>query len=306
MACYFPSATHSLRYFYTAISGVSGLPEFSIVGQVDGQPFVYYDSNTQRMVPKTSWMERSDRPQYWENQIGAAHNAHLILQEGLVTVMQHFNHSAGVHTLQWMYGCDWDEKNNRTDGFEQWGYDGRYFISFDLRSQSWIAPVPQAFLIKLKWQANKAQNEYKQKYYTQDCIKSLWTYVDYGRNLLETKVPPEVYVIQKSAGPHTTELSCLATGFSSQDVVLSWQRDGQELHEGVESGELLSNGNGTYQVRKSVRVSPEDLEGHTYTCHVDHLGEEIVKEWCKREGLREREREREREEGIYKETMNVS
>ncbi|XP_045567121.1 H-2 class I histocompatibility antigen, Q8 alpha chain [Salmo salar] len=62
------AATHSLKYFYTAVSGDIDFPEFTIVGLVNNGQFVYYDSNIKRMVPKTEWMKQSAGADYWDTE----------------------------------------------------------------------------------------------------------------------------------------------------------------------------------------------------------------------------------------------
>lgn len=64
----FSTATHSLKYFYTAVSGDIDFPEFTIVGLVNNGQFVYYDSNIKRMVPKTEWMKQSAGADYWDTE----------------------------------------------------------------------------------------------------------------------------------------------------------------------------------------------------------------------------------------------
>uniref|UniRef100_A0AAY5L455 MHC class I-like antigen recognition-like domain-containing protein n=1 Tax=Esox lucius TaxID=8010 RepID=A0AAY5L455_ESOLU len=61
--CFF--LTHSLKYFYTGVSGDINFPEFTVVGMVDDVQFMYFDSNTQTAVPKVEWMKR-EGPKYWK------------------------------------------------------------------------------------------------------------------------------------------------------------------------------------------------------------------------------------------------
>lgn len=51
---------------------------------------------------------------------------------------------SGVHILQWMYGCEWNEDTEEVTGFEILGYDGRDYVAFDLKTETYIASAPQA------------------------------------------------------------------------------------------------------------------------------------------------------------------
>uniref|UniRef100_A0A3P8X6V3 MHC class I-like antigen recognition-like domain-containing protein n=1 Tax=Esox lucius TaxID=8010 RepID=A0A3P8X6V3_ESOLU len=86
---------------------------------------------------------------------------------------------SGVHVFQWMYGCDWDDETGVIQGFDQYGYDGENLISLDLKTLSWIAPKPQAFITKNKWDSDKADNEYLKNYFTLECIEWLKKYLEY-------------------------------------------------------------------------------------------------------------------------------
>ncbi len=65
-------------------------------------------------------------------------------------------------------------------------------------------------------------------------------------------------------------MSCLATGFYPRHINLTLFRDEQPVadHE-ITGGDLLPNGDGTYQMRKSLEISAADK--HKYTCSVTHL-----------------------------------
>ncbi|XP_070970042.1 class I histocompatibility antigen, F10 alpha chain-like [Oncorhynchus clarkii lewisi] len=259
------AVTHSLKYFYTASSEVPNFPEFVVVGMVDGVQMFHYDSNSQRAVPKQDWVNKAADPQYWERNTGNCKGSQQTFKANIDTAKQRFNQSGGVHIFQNMYGCEWDDEAEVTEGFDQYGYDGEDFIAFDLKTTKWIAPTPQAVITKHKWDSDTANNEYLKNYYTQECIDWLKKYVDYGKSTLMRTVPPSVSLFQKTP---SSPVTCHATGFYPSDVMVSWQKDGQDHHEDVEYGETLPNDDGTFQKSIHLTMTPEDRKNNKYQCVV--------------------------------------
>ncbi|XP_028821938.1 H-2 class I histocompatibility antigen, Q9 alpha chain-like isoform X2 [Denticeps clupeoides] len=257
--------SHSLQYFYTGVTRGINFPEFTDVGLVDGEQFVYYDSNTRQMIPKVDWIKNNEGPEYWDivTQFAQGHEANFKANVGIA--MQRFNQSGGIHTFQWMYGCEWDDETGATDGYEQYGYDGADFISLDLKSTSYVAPVPQAVITKQKKDGVAA--EFMKNYLTQICIYWMEKYVQYGKSSLERKVPPQVSLLQTDP---SSPVVCHATGFYPGKVMMSWQKDGRDLHEDVDVGETLSNHDGTFQKRAELNVTPDERKKNHFTCVVEH------------------------------------
>uniref|UniRef100_A0A3Q4N440 Ig-like domain-containing protein n=1 Tax=Neolamprologus brichardi TaxID=32507 RepID=A0A3Q4N440_NEOBR len=176
----------------------------------------------------------------------------------------------GVHINQMMYGCEWDDETAEVNSYHQYGYDGKDFISFDLRTETWIAPVMQAVITKLKWDRDRSLLGDLRNYHTQICPEWLKKYVNYGRKL------PSVSLLQKSS---SSPVSCYATGFYPDRAEMIWKKDGVEIHEGVNMGEILSNHDGTFQMSVDLDVSsvkPEDW--HRYRCvfQLSGVNEDIV------------------------------
>uniref|UniRef100_A0A8C5NE71 MHC class I-like antigen recognition-like domain-containing protein n=1 Tax=Gouania willdenowi TaxID=441366 RepID=A0A8C5NE71_GOUWI len=173
-----------LLNFYTASSDVPNFPEFVAVGYVDDVQIIHYDSNSRTAVPKQDWMKDITDQQFWERQTGNLMNHQQQFKVNIEIAKQRFNQTGGVHIVQYMYGCEWDDETGDVDGYRQYGYDGEDFIVLDLKSETWIAARQQAFITKLKWDSNKAELSYIKYYHTQLCPEWLKKYVNAGRSSL--------------------------------------------------------------------------------------------------------------------------
>uniref|UniRef100_A0A671P805 Ig-like domain-containing protein n=1 Tax=Sinocyclocheilus anshuiensis TaxID=1608454 RepID=A0A671P805_9TELE len=268
------TGTHSLKYFFTAVSGDIDFPEFTIVGLVDEEQFIYFDSNMKKVVPKTEWMKQKEGADYWDTQSQLAAGTHQVFRNNIQVAKEKFNHSTGVHTFQLTYGCEWDNQTGATDGFRQEGYDGEDFMSLDLKEMRWISPVQQGFSTQNKWNNNRAYLEGRKHYFSTECIEWLQKYVEYRKSSLEKTVSPQVSLLQKSS---SSSVSCHATGFYPSGVTVTWMRNGQEHHTDVDLSETLPNEDRTFQKTSTIRVTPDELKKNQYSCVVKHQGKTIRK-----------------------------
>nr|ALB35649.1 MHC class I alpha chain [Odontobutis potamophila] len=271
------SMTHSMKYFYTGSSQVPNFPEFVAVGLVNDVEFYHYDSNTRRSELKQDWMKyvTVDDPQYLDTQ-AQIHLGHQQTFKGNIEIAkQRFNQTGGVHIVQNMYGCEWDDETNKVTGYDQDGYDGEDFIAFNLETKTWIAPNQQAVITKLKWDSDQAFNAQRTNYLTQICPEWLKKYVVYGKSSLMRKELPSVSLLQTSS---SSPVSCHATGFYPNRANLFWAKDGEEVHENVEPGEILPNHDGTFQMSVDLKVSsvkPEDWERYSCVFQLSGVEEDI-------------------------------
>uniref|UniRef100_A0AAQ4QKX1 Ig-like domain-containing protein n=3 Tax=Gasterosteus aculeatus TaxID=69293 RepID=A0AAQ4QKX1_GASAC len=270
--------THSLKYFYTGSSGVPNFPEFVIVGLVDEVEVVHYDSDTWRLEPRQDWVSRvtEDDHWFWNWQTGLAMNAQREFKGYIEIAKQRFNQTGGVHIVQNMYGCEWDDETNEVKGYDQYGYNGEDFISFDLQTEQWIAAKQEASIIKQKWDQNRALIAGKKNFLTHVCPEGLKKFLSYGRSSLMRTERPSVSLLQKTP---SSPVSCHATGFYPDRAALFWRKDGEELHEDVDLGEILPNHDGTFQMRVDLKLSSvpaEDWRRYDCVFQLSGVDEDIV------------------------------
>ncbi|XP_076126611.1 IgG receptor FcRn large subunit p51-like [Alosa pseudoharengus] len=112
-----------------------------------------------------------------------------------------------------------------------------------------------------------------EKFYYPGCISKLKEHLANEKNRVLRKVKPRVRLLQRILpGSADVLLTCLATGFYPRHINLTLLRDGQPVSDDqITGGELLPNHDETYQMRKSLEVSAEELQHHHYTCTTEHL-----------------------------------
>ena len=89
------SVIHTHQYFYTATTGIPNFPEFVVVGVVDGQQFVQYDSFTKRMVPK-EWMANEGDSDHWNSETENAAGAEAVFKVDIGDLTSRFNQTEGT------------------------------------------------------------------------------------------------------------------------------------------------------------------------------------------------------------------
>ncbi|KAM9446941.1 BOLA class I histocompatibility antigen, alpha chain BL3-6-like isoform 2-T11 [Clarias gariepinus] len=267
------AGTHFLRILYIAITpGHAGFPEFMAVGLLDGEQFMSYNSSNQT-ISLTDWIKKIKNETFWKSETQGIENNEDDFKNTFTIAL---NNSKGIHTLQRIYGCELDG-DGTTRGYDQYSYDGEDFISLDLRTGSWTEAKPQALIIKRKWESS-GYGKHQKDYMENECVDLLKLLKAHGRETLERKVCPEVSVFQKHSP--SPEVVCHATGFFPKPLNITWQKDGEDVHEDVELRETLPNQDGSFQKKSSLKVSSMKLWIHNYTCVVQHssLEKELVRE----------------------------
>ncbi|KAG8148234.1 putative MHC class I antigen protein, partial [Naja naja] len=209
-------------------------------------------------------------PQFWDRGTQIIRGDEELFRDSLEILRSRYNQSGGLHTIQWMYGCEL-RRDGSKGGFMQYGYDGRTFITFDKETLTWVAPDPQAQITKRKWDAIPGWNQQNKAYLEETCIEWLEKYLSYGNETLLRTEPPGVTVRGKTEVEDGMETHvCRLDGFYPREIDAFWTRDGEVWEEETFHGSLAPNADGTYHYWLSIRIDPK--ERGRYRCHVEHDG----------------------------------
>ncbi|XP_042564088.1 major histocompatibility complex class I-related gene protein-like [Clupea harengus] len=185
-----------------------------------------------------------------------------------------FFSAKGVHTLQRLAGCELLDDDTPGPLRELNAFNGvkDSVLQFNVQQK--------ALQIEGFWQQmwSQSRQEYNElmftQFYSPICIKILKNCLHMKKNYVMRKVKPRVRLLQKTLPDSGgVKVTCLATGFYPRHINLTLLRDGQPVSDHqITGGELLPNLDGTYQMRKSLEVSTEELRvKHPYSCTVEHL-----------------------------------
>ncbi|KAG7458988.1 hypothetical protein MATL_G00226470 [Megalops atlanticus] len=267
---YTGSGSHSLWYLLTLTSGQSPFPELSVLKMLDDFPVGYYDSTVKRLMLWNNWQKEEDKVQQAEFKQHILEVTKNMMKRRLQLLRKHYNHSGGLLTYQRLAGCELD-----ADGTERFksidAYNGEDVFEFVSNSESWYSFNPK---IEEEFTLMESGYAYFSQYFFKPlCISTMKKHLQRLNTLLNRKVHPRVRVIHKqdrdSGG---MEVTCLATGFYPRHINMTLQRNSQPVpDQELTRGEPLPNGDGTYQLRRSLSVSAAELrERHLYTCTVTH------------------------------------
>ncbi|XP_061123826.1 H-2 class I histocompatibility antigen, K-Q alpha chain-like [Syngnathus typhle] len=249
----------TLNYFKTS-SQVAKLPEFLEAAHVDGVQIQQFDSNHRDTKAKHDRVNKitEDNPHFWEIVINIQNEQNM--KDNIETAKKHFNTTGGVHMIQVISACERDDETGEVDGWEQYCYDGEYFLSFEGKTK-WIAANLQAFIPKL--QLIDGYNEARKNYSTEECPSDLKKHVNNGKDFLTRTELPKVSLPQKTP---SSPVTCHATGFYPITSSLFWRKNSEEIHEDVEMRETRPNHDRTFQTSVHLKVEVTPAAEQEYEC----------------------------------------
>ncbi|XP_041731927.1 major histocompatibility complex class I-related gene protein-like [Coregonus clupeaformis] len=266
------SGSHSLWALATYIGGETPFPEFMVVGMLDDVQVAYYDSNMKHFIYRGH--NPTDKIPDNEAQDGAYvfGNMYNTLKVRSFNLKNHLNLTEGVQVQQRMAGCEMLDNGEPALIMQKANFNGIFADFAIYYNMTHFTYDAGKLLIGWDGMMQAYKRTVYENVYLPMCIRTLKSFLKRGKNVVMRKVPPRLRLIKKEVSGGL-QVSCLAFGFYPRHINLTLLRDGQPVAEQeLTGGEVLPSGDGTYQLRKSLEVSTEELKKrHNYTCTASHL-----------------------------------
>ncbi|XP_007564386.1 major histocompatibility complex class I-related gene protein-like [Poecilia formosa] len=265
--------THVLKVYFTGSSGLTSFLPFEAVGRLDDIDTSH--CNNEAIDAKIGWVKKllSDNPKIFEllKRFCFIDNP-AFFKYIIAELMKNFNQTEGIHTFQMVGGCQLNIETKELKGFLKYGYDGEDFVEFDLKGLKWIALKKEAVFLKQLWDMDTRDLEFHHYALTDLCYEILNTTLVYGQSSLFKTDYPSVSLLQKTP---SSPVRCHATGFYPKSFLMFWRKDGEEIHEGVNPGEVLNNEDSTFQYHIDLDISSiPPVDWVRYDCVFQFIGAE--------------------------------
>ncbi|KAI1892967.1 hypothetical protein AGOR_G00138950 [Albula goreensis] len=278
------TGSHSIWGFATLIYGETQFPEFSAVIMVDDVQVLYYDSNIRKFISRAQQSSTNEEADVMPTSYTMVEGVYSSMKTEAHHIKSVSNHSNGVHVYQRLAGCVLDN-DKESPGMVWDAYDGTEAMSYNMQNYTFNPLWPERM-----WDRGKkeAMRMFFKEICQPFCIQTLKHYLRKEKNVVLRKERPRVRLLHKT---HTetgeVRVSCLATGFYPRHINLTMLRDGHPIpEEELILGDLLPNGDGTYQLRRTLSVG-RGAERETplhLLCHTPYSGQQAGHQLGTRDG----------------------
>ncbi|XP_061573979.1 hereditary hemochromatosis protein homolog [Cololabis saira] len=264
---------HSLSVLLTYISGPTQFPEFSGVLMLDDIQVGYYDSETNRVMKVGAGGEKGEELDVghfalnglWNNMKGMRIRLDIARKQLNLT-------SPGIYVYQRMVVCGDQEDDQHHFLMVRDGVNGHDAESVVCNTTHFLYGGGDGW----EFQLDTMEQIYFQmrfsNIYLPFCARTLQHLLEINKHLVMRRVRPRLRLLSQPGGGGA-QITCLATDFYPRHINLTLLRDGEPVdEEEMTVGSVLPNGNGLYQLRKTLVVDEEELQRkHKYTCAASHL-----------------------------------
>ncbi|ROJ01476.1 Class I histocompatibility antigen, B alpha chain [Anabarilius grahami] len=240
----------------------------------DGEDFISFDSDTMQWIDKNP--KAKETKTIWDLQTGRNQFIKYFLKNCIDWISTFNNTKQKLHVLQRIIGCELEKLPDGTvilTVFDEYGFDGEDFISFNSDTMQWIDKNPKAKETKEKWDLQTGRNHFL-KYFLKNCMN----WISIFNNTKQSKPNIHTFVKKVHNDDSKLVLTCLATGFYPSDVQMNIRLYRINLEDQTSSG-IRPNDDETFQMRISVKIN-RNHEG-SYDCLLIHssLTEPVSVKW---------------------------
>ncbi|XP_076849343.1 zinc-alpha-2-glycoprotein-like isoform X2 [Brachyhypopomus gauderio] len=268
----FAEETYVLHHYHLSSLGLE-LPEFLTIWTLNDRVILRYDSQALLSddPPAPDWLNHRDGLLHWREMIFIAKVVHKYMKMTLKFAGEHGNLTGILHyaRIYQTYGYCGLHPNGTISTAVSHGFNGKDFLTFDIAAKTWTTTVPQAVHYIRSRSAGAFDLERIFYYYNHECPERLRGILKFA-HWIHNQTVPQVHIFKHRSLINSREiLCCHVTGFYPKAVQVKWLRpDGLSLVDGVSSGEVLPNEDGSYQLRSSLQL-PEEPQS-SYSCVVLH------------------------------------
>ncbi|XP_061597409.1 major histocompatibility complex class I-related gene protein-like isoform X2 [Cololabis saira] len=255
-------------------SGIPNVHEYVGMDIFQGVSIFYFDNSMERERVFLDWVKDliKNKTHEWEEYIKGCMDYFHTLKADTTSFNQNSSQSEGGYIIQQSISCTWDDETDQINGHSRYGNNGEDFIAFDM--MTWVALDAQAETIKKEWDANESRNTFWKNFIKAACFDALKKYYSFGKSYVNRKELPSVSLLQKTP---SSPVRCHATGFYPDKGLIFWRKDGEEIHEGVEHGNILPNQDESFQMSVDLEMSSIPSEDWMrYDCMFELPGVENV------------------------------
>ncbi|XP_061574083.1 hereditary hemochromatosis protein homolog [Cololabis saira] len=264
---------HSLWMLATYISGPTQFPEFYMVLMLDDIQVGYYDSETNRVINVVGGGEKGEELDLGQLALDMLLQNMMEMRRRLDIVRRQLNlTSPGVYVQQRMVACEVQEDDQHDFITFRDGANGHDADSILYNTTHFLYGGGDGW--DFHW--DTMEQMYMQmrfsNIYLPFCVQILRRLLETEKHLVMRRVRPRLRLLSQPGGGGA-QITCLATDFYPRHINLTLLRDGEPVDEDqMIVGSVLPNGNGLYQLRKTLVVDEEELQRkHKYTCAASHL-----------------------------------
>uniref|UniRef100_A0A7N4PR10 Ig-like domain-containing protein n=1 Tax=Sarcophilus harrisii TaxID=9305 RepID=A0A7N4PR10_SARHA len=257
---------HKNEIKHIAVGTSKTLLDLTVVALIDDIWWASYFKSNQHMVFKADWISEVLGSNLIEEMEHLLINHKEDFQFVFHYLTRNDTETEGNHTLQIQLDCELDG-DIQLSSHVKYAFDGEDLIKVDELEGQWVVLNPKARNFKLIVNS-PFWTEVRKRYIKRYCVGAMQKII--GNSNMKKNESPEVYVSQQDYPDGTTKLSCTATGFYPQPILLHWKKGTDGAIWGKESSSgTLPNSDDTFYLRISLEIQPGDSVTD-YACIVEH------------------------------------